>query len=51
MVTSELRLASYAELDTIYNVDDLYNMLELIEVKQEIDEIIRIKAEQNKANQ
>lgn len=50
-MTSELKLASYFELDTVYSVEDLHNMLEIIEVKQEIDDIVRIKAEQNKANQ
>ena len=42
-------MATYVELDTVCNVEDLHNMLEILEVKQEFDELARIKAEQERA--
>lgn len=52
VVTNELRLATYVELDTVCNVEDLHNMLELIEVKNEFDEMARVaKEQQEKVNQ
>jgi len=44
-------MATYVELDTVCNVEDLHNMLEILEVKQEFDELARIKAEQERAAQ
>lgn len=44
-------MATYVELDTICNVEDLHNMLEILEVKMEFDELARIKAEQDRAAQ
>lgn len=44
-------MATYVELDTVCNVEDLHNMLEILEVKMEFDEVARIKAEQAQAAQ
>lgn len=46
VLSSELRLTTYMELDTTCNVEDLFNMVEIIEVKAELDEIDRIRREQ-----
>lgn len=51
VLSSELRLASYVELDTVCNVEDLHNMLEIIEAKIELDEVARLKREQETTNQ
>jgi len=42
-------MATYVELDTVCNVEDLYNMLEMLEIKMELEEIARIKADQERA--
>lgn len=44
-------MATYVELDTVCNVQDLHNMLEILEVKYEFDDVARIKAEQERAAQ
>jgi len=41
-------LATYVELDTVCNTEDLYNMLEIIEAKAEYAAIAKLTAEQNK---
>ena len=46
VLSSDLKLATYVELDTVCNVEDLNNMLEIIEAKAEFDEIARLKREQ-----
>lgn len=50
MLSSDLKLASYVELDTVCNVEDLNNMLEIIEAKAEFDEIARLRREQEANN-
>lgn len=51
VVTNEMKLATYVELDTVCSVEDLHNMLEIIEAKNEFDEMARIaKEQQDKAN-
>lgn len=35
VLTNELRLATYVELDTVCSVEDLHNMLEVIDVHNE----------------
>ncbi|WPJ20662.1 hypothetical protein vBPFY1MI_186 [Pseudomonas phage vB_PF_Y1-MI] len=47
-MTADNPMASYVELDTVCNVEDLQNMLEIIEVKMEFDDVARIKAEQER---
>jgi len=42
-------MATYVELDTVCNVEDLHNMLEMLEIKMEFEEIARIKADQDRA--
>lgn len=49
VLTADNPMATYVELDTVCNVEDLHNMLEILEVKQEFDELARIKAEQDRA--
>lgn len=44
-------MATYVDLDTVCNVEDLHNMLEILEVKMEFDELARIRAEQERAAQ
>lgn len=52
VVTSPLPgMASYVELDTVCSVEDLYNMLEIIDAKEEYDELARIKQEQQAQSQ
>lgn len=51
VLTAESPMATYVELDTVCNVEDLHNMLEILEVKMEFDELARIKAEQDRAAQ
>ena len=49
MVTSDLKgMATYVELDTVCSTEDLYNMLEIIEAKNEYDDLARIEAENNR---
>lgn len=48
ILTDEHPLATYVELDTVCNTEDLYNMLEIMEVRAEYADIARIVAEQNK---
>lgn len=46
-MTSELRgLPTYVELQTICNVEDIYNIIELLDAKFEMDEVARIQQKQ-----
>lgn len=45
VLSSDLKLATYVELDTVCNVEDLHNMLEVIETKIEFDDIAHLKRE------
>jgi hypothetical protein len=47
IVTSELRgLPTYVELQTICNVEDIYNIIELLDAKFEMDDVARIQQQQ-----
>lgn len=51
IVTSEIRgLPTYLELDTVCNVEDIYNILELLDAKYEMDDVARIQREQESRN-
>jgi len=45
-----LKLASYVELATVCNTHDLHDMMEIIEAKNEFDEVARIQAERDRTN-
>jgi hypothetical protein len=45
VLTSPLKLATYLELASVLNVEDLYNMLEIIEAKEEFEDVARLNAE------
>ncbi|UOL48491.1 hypothetical protein QGX12_gp153 [Pseudomonas phage Kremar] len=46
-MTSELRgLPTYVELQTICNVEDIYNIIELLDAKFEMDDVARIQQQQ-----
>lgn len=47
ILTNELRLASLHDLQTIYNVEDAYDMLEIIEAHTAI--AISVRKEQDQA--
>jgi hypothetical protein len=47
IITSEIRgLPTYVELQTVCNVEDIYNILELLDVKFEMDDVARLQREQ-----
>lgn len=48
VLAAEPPLATYVELDTICNTEDLHNMLEIMEAKATYIEVGRIIAEQNR---
>ncbi len=48
VLSAEQPLATYVELDTICNTEDLHNMLEIMEAKALYAEVARLIAEQNK---
>lgn len=48
VLTAEPPLATYVELDTVCNTEDLHNMLEIMEAKATYIEVGRLIAEQNK---
>lgn len=50
VLVSPLKLASYFELDTVYNTEDLYNMLEVIQVNREIEAVAHIQAKLAEGN-
>jgi hypothetical protein len=50
IMTSDLRgLPSYVELQTVCNVEDIYNIIEMLDVKFEMDEVARIQQAQQAA--
>lgn len=51
IVTHPLKLATYAELATVFSVEDAHNMLEIMDAKDEMDDISRIRSEQKQASQ
>lgn len=49
-MTSDLRgLPSFIELQTVCNVEDIYNILEMLDAKFEMDEVARIQQAQQAA--
>lgn len=48
VLTADNPMATYVELDSVCNVEDLHNMLEILEVKTELDDLARIKADQQR---
>ena len=48
VLAAEPALATYVELDTVCNTEDLHNMLEIMEAKATYAEVRRLIAEQNK---
>lgn len=50
VLTSPLGLATYLELDTVYNTEDLYNMLEILQVHKEIETVAAIQAKLTEGN-
>lgn len=47
IITSDMRgLPTYVELDTVCNVEDIYNILEMLDAKFEMDDVARIQREQ-----
>jgi len=46
-MTSDMKgLPTYIELQTVCNVEDIYNILEMLDAKFEMDEVARIQAKQ-----
>lgn len=50
IITSDLKLATLIELQTVYNTEDMFDLLEIIEVDRELREIADIKAKQEQQN-
>jgi hypothetical protein len=50
VVACEFRLATLHELQTLYNTEDLYFFLEIIEARGEFDHVARLLAEQEAAS-
>lgn len=50
IITHSLKLATYQELQTIYDVEDLMDMLEVIDVHETIEAVSRRRAEQANNN-
>ena len=49
-MTSDLKgLPTFVELQTVCNVEDIYNILEMLEAKSEMDEVARIQQAQLQA--
>jgi hypothetical protein len=50
IITSDIKgLPSYVELQTVCNVEDLYNIIEILDAKFEMDEVARIQQAQQAA--
>ncbi|QHZ60034.1 hypothetical protein PJKIFABJ_00098 [Pseudomonas phage PE09] len=50
IMTSDLRgLPTYTELQTVCNVEDIYNIIEILDAKFEMDEVARIQQAQQAA--
>lgn len=51
IMTSDMRgLPTFIELQTVCNTEDIYNILEMLDAKFEMDEIARIQRAQQEAN-
>lgn len=50
VLVSPLKLATYLELSTVYNTEDLYNMLEIIQVNRELETVAHIQAKLAEGN-
>ncbi len=50
ILTSELKLATLHDLQTVYNTEDALNLIEIIEVDRELREIAADKAKQQQQN-
>ncbi|WYN05068.1 hypothetical protein ISREJYDI_CDS0103 [Pseudomonas phage UNO-G1W1] len=49
-MTSDVRgLPTYIELQTVCNVEDIYNILEMLDAKFEMDDVARIQQAQQAA--
>lgn len=48
IVTSETKLATLLELDTVYGMDDVYRMLEILDLSDALREDAKIQAKNNK---
>tara|TARA_Y100001938_G_C7772261_1_gene273822 strand:+ start:282 stop:458 length:177 start_codon:yes stop_codon:yes gene_type:complete len=51
VLTNELKLATLADLQTVYNTEDLHEFLEVIEADRELKEIAAIQAKQEAAKE
>ncbi len=50
IMTSEIRgLPTYVEMQTVCNTEDIYNILEMLDAKFEMDEVARIQQAQQAA--
>jgi len=50
IITSDIKgLPSYVELQTVCNVEDIYNIIEILDAKFEMDEVARIQQAQQAA--
>lgn len=50
IITSDIKgLPSYVELQTVCNVEDIYNIIEILDVKFEMDDVARIQQAQQAA--
>lgn len=43
-------LPSFIEMQTVCNTEDIYNILEMLDAKYEMDEVARIQAQQAAQN-
>lgn len=50
VLTSDLNLATYVELDTVCNTEDLYRMFEIVQVNSEMKQIAAIQAKLTEGN-
>ncbi len=48
IVTSETKLATLLELDTVYGMDDVYRMLEILDLSDALREDARVQSKNNK---
>lgn len=50
IITSDIKgLPSYVELQTVCNVEDIYNIIEILDAKFEMDDVARIQQAQQAA--
>jgi hypothetical protein len=50
VLTSPLGLATYVELDTVCNTEDLYKMFEIVQVHKEMETVAHIQAKLTEGN-